>query len=60
VRAANNAAASRETGIYVGGGAHKRYHTPKDSFENIDKKFYVSAAETAWLILQAADSQTVN
>lgn len=42
--------------LFVGGGVHKRYHTPKDNFESIDKKFYVSAAETAWLILQAADS----
>lgn len=47
--------------LFIGGGEHKRYHTPKDSFENIDQKFYVSAAETAWLILQAADSyQTIN
>jgi Zn-dependent M28 family amino/carboxypeptidase len=47
--------------LFVGGGEHKRYHTPKDSFENIDQTFYVSAAETAWFILQAADSyQTVN
>ena len=42
--------------LFIGGGVHKRYHTPKDSFENIDKTFYVSAAETAWLLLQAADS----
>ncbi len=42
--------------LFIGGGVHKRYHTPNDSFENIDKTFYVSAAETAWLLLQAADS----
>tara|TARA_R110002167_G_scaffold91_3_gene625 strand:- start:606 stop:1547 length:942 start_codon:yes stop_codon:yes gene_type:complete len=42
--------------IFLGGGVHKRYHTPKDNFENINQKFYVTAAETAWLILQAADS----
>lgn len=46
--------------LFVGGGVHKRYHTPKDSFENMDKKFYVSAVETAWLIIQAADSYQVN
>ena len=42
--------------LFVGGGVHKRYHTTKDKFENINQKFYVSAAETAWLILQAADA----
>jgi Zn-dependent M28 family amino/carboxypeptidase len=42
--------------LFVGGGLHNRYHTPKDSFDNINQKFYVSAVETAWLILQAADS----
>lgn len=42
--------------IFVGVGVHKRYHTPKDNFENINQTFYKSAAETAWLILQAADS----
>jgi Zn-dependent M28 family amino/carboxypeptidase len=42
--------------LFVGGGVHNRYHTTKDNFENINQKFYVSAAETAWLILQAADS----
>lgn len=42
--------------LFVGGGVHNRYHTTKDNFENINQKFYVSAAETAWLIFQAADS----
>jgi Zn-dependent M28 family amino/carboxypeptidase len=42
--------------LFIGGDVHKRYHTTKDSFENINLKFYVSAAETAWLILQAADA----
>jgi Zn-dependent M28 family amino/carboxypeptidase len=42
--------------VFVGVGVHRRYHTSKDNFENINQKFYVSAAETAWLILQAADS----
>jgi hypothetical protein len=42
--------------MFVGGGGHKRYHTTKDGFENIHQKFYISAVETAWLILQAADS----
>jgi Zn-dependent M28 family amino/carboxypeptidase len=42
--------------IFIGGGVHKNYHTPKDTFENIDHDFYVSATETAWLILQAADA----
>jgi Zn-dependent M28 family amino/carboxypeptidase len=46
--------------LFIGSGEHKRYHTPKDTFENINKKFYVSAAETAWLILQAADSYNVD
>ena len=42
--------------LFIGGGVHKRYHTPKDNFENMDKTFYVSAAETAWLLIQAADA----
>lgn len=42
--------------IFVGGGVHKNYHTPQDKFENIHQDFYVSATESAWLILQAADS----
>jgi Zn-dependent M28 family amino/carboxypeptidase len=42
--------------LFIGGGVHKRYHTTKDTFENINQKFYISAAETAWLVLQAADS----
>lgn len=46
--------------LFIGGGVHTRYHTPKDNFENINKKFYVSSAETAWLILQAADSYNIN
>lgn len=47
--------------LFLGGGVHQRYHTPQDNFENINQKFYISAAETAWLILQAADSfQAIN
>ena len=47
--------------LFLGGDVHKRYHTVNDNFENIDQKFYVVAAETAWFILQAADSyQTLN
>ena len=42
--------------LFIVGGIHKRYHTTKDSFENINLKFYISAVETAWLILQAAVS----
>lgn len=42
--------------LFIGGGEHNRYHTPKDNFENINQKFYVTAVETAWLILQAADA----
>jgi Zn-dependent M28 family amino/carboxypeptidase len=42
--------------VFLGGAVHKRYHTPKDSFENIDQAFYIAAVETAWLLLQAADS----
>lgn len=46
--------------LFVGGGTHERYHTPKDTFERIDKEFYTSAVETAWLLLQAADSYSIN
>ncbi|WP_339723467.1 M20/M25/M40 family metallo-hydrolase [uncultured Paraglaciecola sp.] len=58
-RKASDHAAFSKVGIpylFVGGGVHTRYHTPKDNFENINQDFYISAAETAWLILQAADS----
>ncbi|WP_299080160.1 M28 family peptidase [uncultured Paraglaciecola sp.] len=57
-RKASDHAAFSKVGIpylFLGGGIHKRYHTPKDSFENINQRFFLSAAETAWLILQAAD-----
>lgn len=45
--------------VFLGGGEHKRYHTPKDSFENINQKFYITAAETAWQVLQAADAYEI-
>lgn len=42
--------------LFIGAGVHNRYHTPKDSFENVNQQFYIAAAETAWLMFQAVDN----
>jgi Zn-dependent M28 family amino/carboxypeptidase len=39
--------------IFVGVDIHARYHTPKDSADFVDQRFYTAAVETAWLLLQS-------
>ncbi len=41
--------------LYFGVDDHRFYHTPGDTFETINPKFFVSAAEAVWLTLNSID-----
>jgi Zn-dependent M28 family amino/carboxypeptidase len=41
--------------IFVGVDIHERYHTPRDSADFVDQRFYTAAVETAWSLLQSVN-----
>jgi len=45
--------------IFVGVDIHDRYHTPKDSADFVDQRFYTAAVETAWLLLKSINQEAL-